>query len=321
MILVTARMADGTWHDTVNPEAISDLLEAPGVLFWVDLKDPVAAEFDLLRREFGFHPLAIEDAIKKHQRPKVEVFDRYYFMVLYTATFDHHEHIPCATELDMFVGRNYVVTVREDDIGEIEAARTQWQRNLDEIGVDIGALVYTLVDRIVDDYFPIIDMLAERIEDIEEAIFEKFEPEALKEIFSLKKELLNLRRIIAPQRDVFNVLLRRDPPILPPESIPYFQDVYDHILRVSESLDLYRDLLSSALDAYLSMQGNRTNEVMYRLALISTIFLPLTFLTGFFGMNFESLPFANPTLFVAALLLMVVMPVGLFYFFRRRGWG
>ena len=173
----------------------------------------------------------------------------------------------------------------------------------------------------MDEYFPILDELAERVEDVEQHIFEKFDKEALEDIFSLKKDLLALRRIISPERDVLNVLLRRDPPIVSPETVIFLQDVYDHILRVTDSLDTYRDLLSSALDAYLSVQSNNLNEIMRRLTVISTIFLPLTFLTGFFGMNFSHLPFDNDTLLWASLAIMVILPLAMLAFFRWRGWS
>ena len=137
--------------------------------------------------------------------------------------------------------------------------------------------------------------------------------------FGRLKQLLALRRVVAPQRDVFNVLMRRDPPILPVGSVIYFQDVYDHTVRVLDSIDTYRDLLSSALDAFLSVQSNALNEVMRRLTVISTIFLPLTFLSGFFGMNFDALPFESPLAFWLSLAIMALTPLVMVLWFRLRG--
>jgi magnesium transporter len=172
----------------------------------------------------------------------------------------------------------------------------------------------------VDDYFPVIDAIADRAEDIEQRIFEKFDVSALEDILKLKKELVRLRRLVTPARDVVNVFLRRDPPIMPRQSLPYFQDVYDHIIRVTDSLDTYQELLSSTLDAFLSVQSNRLNEIIYRLTLVSVIFLPLTFLTGFFGMNFEAIHFESGGLLVLALVLMVVTPLTFYRFLARRAW-
>lgn len=320
MIRVTARLADRSWQTGLDPDLISDLILTPNVIFWVELSQPERHEFDILRDEFGFHPLAIEDVIKSHQRPKIDIYDRYYFLVFYALSYDSATENLLAHELEMFVGSNYVVTVHRGAVHEVEATLEQWRRNVEALGVDIGALVYTLMDRIVDDYFPVIDAIAERVETLEERIFEEFDRSALQDIFLLKKQLLGVRRLIAPERDVLNVLLRRDAMILSPESLPYFQDVYDHTIRVSDSLDTYRDLLSSVLDVYLSVQSNRLNEIIYRLTIISIIFLPLTFLTGFFGMNFTMLPFDSTAAMIVALLLMAVTPVAFYRFLRRNGW-
>lgn len=320
MIRITARMPDGTWQTNLDSAVISELVRTEDAIFWVDLNRPESDEYDILRDEFGFHPLAIEDAIKSHQRPKIDIYDRYYFLVIYAMTYDPQTATIAAYELEMFVGSNYVVTVHNDTVREVEATLDQWRRNVEAIGVDIGALVYTLMDRIVDDYFPVIDAIAERMESLEQRIFEEFDKTALQDIFLLKKQLLSIRRLIAPERDVFNVLLRRDPMILSAGSLPYFQDVYDHTIRVSDSLDTYRDLVSSVIDAYLSVQGNRLNEIMYRLTIISTIFLPLTFLTGFFGMNFTMLPFDSPRAMILSLLLMASLPFTFYLFLRRNGW-
>lgn len=320
MIRVTARMPDGRWQTGLDPDSISDLVDKQESLVWVQIQDPDESAFRLLREEFNFHPLAIEDVVVGHERPKVDVYDRYYFVVLYCVTYDLEAETAHTNELEMFIGSNYVVTVSDDAIQEVEATLAQWQRNVEALGTDIGALVYTLLDRIVDDYFPVIDAIADRAEDIEQRIFEKFDVSALEDILQLKKELVRLRRLVTPARDVVNVFLRRDPPIMPRQSLPYFQDVYDHIIRVTDSLDTYQELLSSTLDAFLSVQSNRLNEIIYRLTLVSVIFLPLTFLTGFFGMNFEAIHFESGGLLVLALVLMVVTPLTFYRVLARRAW-
>jgi magnesium transporter len=311
---------EGQCTTDVSPDRISELIDDPEAVVWVDMMDPGLEELRCLKEEFQFHPLSLEDVARHHQRPKVEVYPMYYYMVVYTLAYPDSDTAIRIDELDIFLGPNYMVTVHDHELAEVNDTWDRWLRKADVGGSNVGSLLYLLADNIVDQYFPVIDVLAERIEDLEARIFERFDTSALESIFQLKKDLLALRRVIAPERDVFNVLLRRDPPILAPETVVYFQDVYDHTLRVLDSVDTYRELLSSALDAFLSVQSNKLNEVMRRLTIISTIFLPLTFLTGFFGMNFEHLPFASEPVMWVALAIMVLMPMMMVVYFRWKGW-
>ena len=300
-------------------ERISDYLANPHATLWVDMVDPQPSDIRCLNEEFAFHHLSIEDVTHAIQRPKIEVYPTYYFMVFFALGFPNPEASLEYHEMDIFIGSNYVVTAHSAPLKELDEAWEHWCRRAEVIGSDVGALLYNILDHVVDEYFPVVDALADRTEDIEESIFGKFDAGALEDIFRLKKDLLALRRVVAPQRDVLNVLLRRDPPILPANTVLYFQDVYDHLLRILDSIDVYRDLLSSALDAYLSVQSNNLNQVMRRLTVISVIFLPLTFLTGFFGMNFESMPFGDIRVFWVSLVIMLLIPVGMAIFFRWRG--
>ncbi len=300
-------------------ETISDYIDNPQATVWVDIAGPTDDDMACLRDEFQFHPLSLEDVARAHQRPKIEIYPTYYFLVFYTLDYVKPEGPLGMCELDVFLGPNYVVTVHREGIHELVEVWERWQKRADGLGTDVGRLLYLILDSIVDQYFPVIDALADYVEDVEAHIFEKFDRAALQDIFSLKKDLLNLRRVVAPERDVLNVLLRRDPPILPSSAVLFFQDVYDHVLRVLDSIDTYRDLLSSALDAYLSVQSNNLNEVMRRLTVISTIFLPLTFITGFFGMNFSHLPFDNDTFMWISLAIMILLPLVMYLYFRWRG--
>jgi len=304
-----------------DPARISDWLTHPEATVWLDIADPHAEDLHWLREEFVFHALTLEDVTRRHQRPKIDVYPDYYFLVVYALhPMDGDEAVLALDELAIFLGSNYIVTVHARPIHEVNEVWERWRQQTDIVGTDVGSLLYVLLDRIIDDYFPVVDQLAERVEDIEEKIFEAFDRTALADIFTLKKDLLALRRVVAPERDVLNVLLRRDPPILPPHAVIFFQDVYDHTLRVLDSIDTYRDLISSALDAYLSVQSNNLNEVMRRLTVISTIFLPLTFLTGFFGMNFEALPFKSALAMWASLAVMLLTPPAMLWYFRWKGW-
>ncbi|HET9495122.1 MAG TPA: magnesium transporter CorA family protein, partial [Chloroflexia bacterium] len=186
---------------------------------------------------------------------------------------------------------------------------------------DIGVLLYSLLDTIVDNYFPVIDSIVDRVEEIEAQIFEKFTPQAIESIFALKKDLLALRKVLAPERDVLNVLIRRDLPIFEQHTMVYFQDVYDHVVRITDSIDTYRDLLSSALDSYLSMQSNRLNVTVQTLTSWSIILMSVAAIAGWYGMNFQSMPELRSPLGYPMVIVIAVVVVALeLAFFRRRGW-
>ena len=255
--------SNGQFHSYVNPRADRRIDRARPIRFSGSIcRTHRNEEIDLLREEFNFHPLAIEDATRHHERPKLDAYENYYFMVFYAIGYDTAQRRLSGQPIGLFIGANYIVSVHQGEITTIDETIKRWQANAAEFGQDAGALLYALLDAIVDDYFPVIDQLAERVEDIEEQIFERFSEDALQEVFGLKRDLLQVRRIVAPERDVLNVLIRREVPIFERNSILYLQDVYDHIVRITDSIDTYRDLLSSALDAFLSVQSNRLNQIV-----------------------------------------------------------
>jgi len=313
--------SNGQFNSHVNPNEIDQLINQPDTFLWLDLQNPQEQSIELLRQEFKFHTLAIEDATRHHERPKLEAFDSYYFMVFYALSYDDAQRRLVAQSIGMFIGSNYIVSVHQGEISAINDTIKRWQANTADFGDDAGALLYSLLDAIVDDYFPVIDQLAERVEDIEEQIFERFSENALQDVFGLKRDLLAVRRIVAPERDVLNVLIRREVPIFERNSILYLQDVYDHIVRITDSIDTYRDLLSSALDAFLSVQSNRLNQVVKVLTITSILLMTDALIAGIYGMNFDFMPelrwqYGYPF----ALGLMVVFDVGLVLFFRWRKW-
>ena len=299
---------------------ISDHLQDPNSIVWVDIDNPQPEDLTTLRDEFQFHPLSLEDVTTAHERPKIEVFPTYYFLVIVAISWSKDDDRFVSHEVGIFAGKNYLVTVHKQPMPQLMHVLDQWQRNEHFMRSDVGTLLYMILDTLVDEYFPVIDTIADRVDELEDKVFENFDRSALEDIFQLKRDLLGMRRIIAPERDVLNVLLRRDPPILPADASVYFQDIYDHLLRILDSVDTYRDLLSSALDAFLSVQSNQLNEIVRRLTIISTIFLPLTFLTGFFGMNFPTaIHWDNPVTFYIAIALMIIAPVAMLLYFRMRG--
>jgi magnesium transporter len=319
--------ADGQIVSKINPTDISEIIRDKKQFVWLDLQDPQENEIALLRDEFHFHPLAIEDATKHHERPKVETFEGYYFIVFYSMTYDQAHGRVTTHAMNLFIGSNYLVSVHKGQISAIDDTIRRWQANEEEFGRHVGVLLYELLDAIVDEYFPVIDQLADRVEVIEEGIFERFREESLQEVFTLKRDLLAVRRVVAPERDVLNVLIRREVPIFDQHTIQYLQDVYDHIVRITDSIDTYRDLLSSALDAFLSVQSNRLNQIVKVLTIASIVLMSNALIAGIYGMNFDPdfSPFNMPELrwylgYPFALGLMVVVSVALIFFFRWRKW-
>ncbi|HEY0385814.1 MAG TPA: magnesium/cobalt transporter CorA, partial [Pyrinomonadaceae bacterium] len=224
-------------------------------------------------------------------------------------------------ELNIFLGANYLVTVHSRPIRALETAARLWPEWKDRAEHGSGLLAYLLMDAIVDDYLPLLDTMSERMDELEDLIFGEFDPQSIEEIFRIKKQLLYLRRSITPLRDVFNTLLRREQPIFARETHVYFQDVFDHIIRVADTIDTLRDMLGSTMDAYLSIQGNRMNMVMKRLTSIATILMSVTLVAGIYGMNFDMMPELHTRYgYVLALLFMWMLGLVLYLYFRKIKW-
>ena len=309
-----------TFKTCTNSDEISEYCAIPSKIVWVDVADPTSEDFEQLAHEFGFHPLSIEDCQNEHQRPKVEEYPGYYFIVLYEAELLMGRHLELR-ELNIFLGKNYLVTVHSQPIQAVETAERLWRGWTDLAERGTGLLAYLLIDTIVDNYMPLLDTLSDRMDDLEDKIFVDFQPEALEEIFRIKKELLFLRRSVTPLRDVFNMLLRREQSIFSRETHIYFQDVFDHLIRVADTIDILRDLLGATMDAYLSVSGNRMNMIMKRLTSISAILMSVTLISSIYGMNFTYMPELGARYgYVGALLSMVVVGVAIFFYFRKIKW-
>lgn len=304
--------------DSVPLKGIAGRLSTGG-FFYADLHAPDEGELETLRREFHFHPLAIEDVRSRHQRPKIDVYTNHYFLVFYRIGSGGADGEWLLQELDFFIGPNFLVVTHDSEVPLLDAVFERFCR--EEGKKDVSGLLYDLLDALVDDYFLYLDDLGERSQTIDEQIFESFDQKILQQILDLKRDLALLRRVVAPGRDAINVLLRRDPPILDTAHIFYFQDVYDHLIRITDSIDTYRELATGSLDAFLSIQNNRLSDIVRKLTVISIIFLPITAATGFFGMNFqifEPQP-RNYILFLTSLGLIVGVPLVMLFFLRRKG--
>jgi len=309
-----------------KPPVLSDSTDQiapppPGHTRWIDIKEQSEAEMKLLGERFPFHHLTLEDCLQFDQRPKVEEYDDYLFVVLHAFACPDASCDAEAEELHLFLGgQNYLVTVHTADIAPIDAV---WKRVAGDAGLGTrGAdfLLYLVSDAIVDANFPILDRIAEELEAIEDSVLEHQNPDDLARIFQLKRTLVLMRKVLSPERDIFSILSKRGDPRIAEKTALYFRDVYDHLVRIYESIDAGRDLLGNALDAYLSMTSNRTNEIMKRLTLLSAVFLPLGFITGFFGQNFEHLPFHSDALMYAMVTCCIAIPSLMVVLFKRSGW-
>jgi magnesium transporter len=268
---------------TFDRETVESLL-ASGSFFWLDVSQPTADDFDILREVFKFHPLALEDSEQFNQRAKIDGYDDFVFIVVYGAGPDDDRLV----EVHCFYSERFLITVHRDDCPAFAEIRRRYRKR--ERAIDHPSLLlYRVVDGLVDSFFPSLAELDDRIDELEDAIFLKADENQLQEIFQMKRRLVGMRKTVTPQRDAFASLMGgvAELPGLAEEDEHYFRDVYDHLIRISDLIDSYRDLLTGAMDVYLSTVSNRTNAVMKQLTIIATIFLPLTFITGFFGQNFD----------------------------------
>jgi magnesium transporter len=296
----------------------AERLLASGTFFWIDVYRPTEQDFAVLRDVFKFHPLAIEDSEQFGQRAKLDDYDDYVFLVVYGAVPDEDRLV----EVHCFFSERYLVTVHRDDAPAFADVRRRYQKRQAPIE-DPGKLLYWIVDALVDSFFPILSDFDNRIDELEDQTFLHASDEQLQEIFAMKRLLVGMRKAVTPQRDMFASLMGgvAELPGMTAEDERYFRDIYDHLIRISDLIDTYRDLLSSSMDVFLSTVSNRLNVVMKQLAVIATIFLPLTFITGFFGQNFGWL-----VLHIRPLWAFLIYGVGsmvlsaaiLVWYFRRR---
>lgn len=288
---------------------------------WVVCVEPTPAEIDELAATFDIHPLAVEDIQTRNQRPKVDEYEdrKQIFVVLFAAVRQTDGGHVTLREVHILVGPDYVVTITDAEIPAISALASLCGRRDDILAKGPGKLFYRLSDAVIDSYFPILDDLDATIDDLETAIIERADQSTIREIFSVKRELNLMRRVLGPQRDLLQGLAGPHGPLLGGEGQLYLRDVYDHAVRIVEQVDSYRDIVTSALDVYLSSVSNRLGEQTRRLSVMATIFLPLTFFTGFFGQNFGFLVNGITTreAFIVGLSIEIVSVACIWFAVRR----
>ena len=304
-------------------EEAKDVKNLPNALLWLDLQSPSEQDLVKLGQDFALHPLAIEDASHEHQRPKVEEYEHFYFVVFYSVSTDAQAAELNIGEIDMFLGKNYLITVHTGQIFALDEVEQRWTRNVNQLEWGVGVLLYTLLDTIVDRYFPIVDEMVDQAEELEDQLFTGAVGQAAftQELLELRKRFLALRRIATPERDVLNTLTNRDNPIFDEHAQIYFRDIYDHITRLADTIDLYRDQLSSIMDANLSIVSNNLNKVMRTLTSASIILMVDSLLAGIWGMNFVNIPELKLQYgYYGAILLMIIISLLLLLVFRRLKW-
>jgi magnesium transporter len=302
-----------------NRENIEKLLAGEG-FFWLDLDQPDQNDYAILREVFKFHPLAVEDSEKFEQRAKLDEYDDFVFIVVYGAVPDDDRLV----EVHCFYSDKFLVTVHRDECPAFTDVRQRYIKRQKAVD-DPGRLLYRIIDALVDSFFPILADFDDRIDELENQTFLNASDAQLQEIFQMKRLLVGMRKAITPQRDMFAALSGgvAELPGMTDEDERYFRDIYDHLIRISDLIDTYRDLLTSSMDVYLSTVSNRLNSVMKQLTVMATVFLPLTFITGFFGQNFGWMVghIKSGAVFVGLGIGVEVLTVAaLFTLFKRRGW-
>ncbi|MEZ6064811.1 MAG: magnesium/cobalt transporter CorA [Planctomycetaceae bacterium] len=272
---------------------ISEYIRDRDNLVWLDVQDPGEEEAELLQEEFGFHPLAVEDALHADQRPKIDEYKGFLFMVAYALPPGGHPHEIEPQEVDLFIGRNYLVTVHRGPVPALQDALGRWMRGGEMMREGIGFLVYTVLDTMIDTYFPVLESIEEEVEEAELRLLADNDAGRMPSLLKVKRSLVTLRRLGVPMRDVFGSLLRREQTLFQPQTRIYLQDVYDHLLRIVDAIETEREMLSSATDAYLAVLSNRLNATMKTLTIITIIVALVGAIFGAWGMNFENIPFSD----------------------------
>lgn len=302
---------------------LPELLKDESAVIWVDMESPTADDEQILLDVFKFHPLTVEDCRENRHYPKIEEFDGYIYFIVHGVTADISPDRFNTIELDGFLGPNYVITYHHAMFRSINNVKQLLRTTPIACQRGPAFLLHQILDQIVDFYLPVLDDFDDRIDRLEQDIFALKRPnsEILTDIMALKRSVLRLRRISGKQMDILHRMSRGEFVLIPNDMRPFYRDVYDHLIRVVDLSESYRDLISGSLDAYLSVVSNRMNEIMKVLTIFSAIMLPLTFIAGVYGMNFDNMPELHSRYgYFAVIVVMLVVAVGMLMFFKRRGW-
>jgi magnesium transporter len=301
---------------------ISDHLADPAVTIWLDLRGPDEEDLAVLSEEFGLHPLAVEDALQHRERPKLDRYPSHLFITAYGARLDPVTGQLATSEIAAFITKQALITARKDDGLDIGAVVDRWDASPDLAVFGVGYLVYGLLDYIVDGHFDTVQSLDDSVEELEDRLFGSV-PQSMhvqRQSFELRKSLVLLRRIVIPMREIVNSLMRRDLHVVADDLLPYYQDVYDHVLRAAEWTDSLRDLVNSILETNLTIQGNRLNVITKKVTGWAAIIGVPTFITGYFGMNVPYPGFSQTAGYFASIGTIIAAAAVLYLIFKRKDW-
>jgi magnesium transporter len=318
--MLTIRRSTENGLEIVNRDAVSDTLRRAGANLWLHFDAPTEEEIRFLQETFKIHPLTIEDVVNQNQRPKLESFDDYVYIAIHPLIHSKKWQIE-PSELDLLLGHRWIVSVHYGPLpGLIENSHIH-DRLANALGRGTEFLLYTVMDLVVDSYFPILDEIEDEIDALEDRLLVRAQAADMNRLLTFKRSLIHVRRAVGPQREVFNQLTRHEFPFIRPENQVYFRDVYDHLLRITEELDSLRDILSSALEVHLASTSNQLNMTMKRLTAWGTIFVVITAIAGIYGMNFKFMPELEWHYgYFAVMAGMLSISVGLYFYFRRKGY-
>ena len=323
MEILVYRSGEHGINENVTVEQLPEFLQDESCLIWVDMEMPTAADEQVLLDVFRFHPLTVEDCRENRHYPKIEEFPGYVYFIVHGVRADTSPDRFNTIELDGFLGRNYVITYHHDTFRSINNVKQLLRTSPISCRRGPAFLLHQILDQVVDYYSPVLDDFDNRVDELEREIFGLKRPnnQILSQIQDLKRGVLRLRRISTKQMDILLRMSRGEFALIPDEMRPFYRDIYDHLVRVVDLSESYRDLISGSLDAYLSVVSNRMNEIMKVLTIFSAIMLPLTFIAGVYGMNFDNMPELHSRFgYYGTLIVMATVAIGMLIFFWRRGW-
>ena len=318
--MLTIRRSTGNGLENVSRDAIADLLLRGDSDLWFHFDAPTEEELRFLRDDLKIHHLTLEDVVNQNQRPKIESFDDYVYIAIHPLMHKEKWQIE-PSELDLLLGRHWIASVHYGPLpGLIENSNIH-ERLAHALVRGTDFLLYTLVDLVVDSYFPILDEIDDEIDALEDRLLAQAKSADMNRLLALKRSLVHIRRAVGPQREVFNQLTRHEFPFIRPENLVYFRDVYDHLIRITEELDSLRDILSGALEIHLASTSNQLNVTMKRLTAWGTIFVVITAIAGIYGMNFKFMPELEWRYgYFAVISVMVLISLGLYFYFNKKGY-
>ena len=317
--MLIIRCSRGDHLEEISREAATDLLSRRDANLWLHFDTPTEEELDFLKENFAIHHLTIEDIVNQNQRPKIEPFENYVYLAIHPLRREAKWEIE-PSELDLLLGRGWIVSVHYGPLPGLINHSQLHERIPAALGRGADFLLYTLVDLVVDSYFPVMDDVEDKIESLEDRLLLRAHPGDMNRLLSLKRSIVHIRRAVTPQREVLNQLTRHDFPFVRPENLVYFRDVYDHLIRIAEELDSLRDILSSVLEIHLASTSNQLNATMKRLTAYGTIFVMITAIAGIYGMNFKFMPELEWRYgYFVVLGVMAAISLGLYFYFKKRG--